>query len=81
MHKLKRVGYNVVVRLFGTPEAHRAQALQMAKQEVAAGLTDYITHNCSVVETDYGDTHVRGEFYLVTPNDLEAYVQRRIQSN
>lgn len=82
MHKLKQIRYSIIVPTYELDGRAMSEALIQAKHNIVMSVADYVMQ-AAVERTDpigHVSTVVEADFYLVTPDDLEAYVQRRINA-
>lgn len=82
MHKLKQIKYSIIIPTYELDARALNEALIQAKHNIVMSVADYVVE-AAVERTDpigHVSTMVEADFYLVTPDDLEAYVQRRINA-
>ena len=80
MHKLKQIKYSIIIPTYELDARALNEALIQAKHNIVMSVAEYVMQT-AVERTDpIGHVSTMGEanFYLVTPDDLEDYVQRRI---
>ncbi len=82
MHKLKQIRYSIIVPTYELDGRAMSEALTQAKHNIVMSVAEYVV-GAAVERTDpigHVGTMVEANFYLVTPDDLEDYVQRRINA-
>lgn len=82
MHKLKRATFTVIVSTYDLDTRSKVDAELQAKHEIAMNITQYVMDNATQQADPIGHrgTMIKGDYFVVSPNDLEAYVQRRINA-